>query len=64
MPELRELHTFTALDEREWVKADVAQSYAQVYAKAADIVAPSLVEELLEPAMAPNLPTIAEATAI
>ncbi|HEY9039243.1 MAG TPA: methyltransferase domain-containing protein [Roseovarius sp.] len=36
--------TFAALERREWAKADLAQSYAQVFAKAADMVVPTLVE--------------------
>ncbi len=35
--------TFAALERREWAKADVAQSYAQMFAKAADMVVPTLV---------------------
>ena len=44
MPELRKTDTFAALEKREWAKADVAQSYAQVFAKASDMVVPTLVE--------------------
>ena len=44
MPESQESDTFAALEKREWAKADLAQSYAQVFAKAADMVVPSLVE--------------------
>ena len=44
MPEFQEPDTFAALEKREWARADVAQSYAQVFAKAADMVVPSLVE--------------------
>jgi len=43
MPEFREPDTFAALEKREWAKSDVAQSYAKVFAKAADMVVPSLV---------------------
>ena len=39
-----ETDTFAALEKREWAKSDVAQSYAKVFAKAADMVVPSLVE--------------------
>ena len=42
MPE-QQPDTFADLEKREWAKADVAQSYAQVFAKAADMVAPHLV---------------------
>lgn len=35
--------TFAALEKREWADARVAQSYAQVFAKAADMVVPDLV---------------------
>lgn len=34
---------FAALERREWSNADVAQSYAQVFARAADMVVPHLV---------------------
>ncbi|WP_290886451.1 methyltransferase domain-containing protein [Hoeflea sp.] len=44
MPEYHEPDTFAALEKREWAKTDVAQSYAKVFAKAADMVVPSLVE--------------------
>jgi SAM-dependent methyltransferase len=44
MPKPQEPDTFAALEKREWAKADVAQSYAQVFAKAADMVVPHLVE--------------------
>lgn len=36
--------TFAALEKREWSKPDVAQSYAAMFAAAADMVVPSLVE--------------------
>ena len=39
-----ETDTFAALEKREWAKADVAQSYARVFAKAADMVAPYLTQ--------------------
>jgi SAM-dependent methyltransferase len=39
-----ETDTFAALEKREWAKADVAQSYARVFAKAADMVAPYLAQ--------------------
>lgn len=35
--------SFAALEKREWAKPDVAKSYAEVFAKASDMVAPSLV---------------------
>lgn len=35
--------TFAALEKREWAKADVARSYATVFARAADMVVPALV---------------------
>lgn len=44
MPEFQEPDTFAALEKREWAKADVARSYAQVFATAADMVVPCLVE--------------------
>lgn len=44
MSELKEPDTFAALEKREWAKADVAQSYAQVFAMAADMVVPYLVK--------------------
>ena len=44
MPKSQEPDTFAALEKREWVKANLAKSYAQVFAKAADMVVPSLVE--------------------
>ncbi len=44
MPLHQEPDTFAELEKREWAKADVAQSYAQVFAKAADMVVPHLVE--------------------
>lgn len=44
MTEPQEIDTFAALEKREWAKADVALSYAQVFSKAADIVVPFLVE--------------------
>ncbi|KKL63415.1 hypothetical protein LCGC14_2175340 [marine sediment metagenome] len=34
--------SFAALEKREWAKAGLAQSYARVFAKAADMVAPYL----------------------
>lgn len=43
MPEFEELDTFAALEKREWADAGVAQSYARVFAKAADMVVPHLV---------------------
>ncbi|WP_347403033.1 methyltransferase domain-containing protein [Roseicyclus salinarum] len=43
MSEFREPDTFAALEKREWAKSEVAQSYAKVFAKAADMVVPSLV---------------------
>ncbi len=36
--------TFAALEKREWANPGVAQSYAQVFAKAADMVVPYLVK--------------------
>ncbi len=44
MPEYKETDTFAALEKREWAKVDVAQSYAQIFAKASDMVVPYLVE--------------------
>lgn len=43
MPEFQEPDTFAALEKREWARSDVAQSYAKVFAKAADMVVPALV---------------------
>lgn len=36
--------TFAALEKREWAKADVAKSYAQVFARPTDMVVPNLVK--------------------
>ncbi len=44
MPKTQKPDTFAALEKREWAKPDVAKSYAQVFAKAADMVVPHLVE--------------------
>lgn len=44
MPEHKETDTFAALEKREWAKVDVAQSYAQIFAKASDMVVPYLVK--------------------
>jgi ubiquinone/menaquinone biosynthesis C-methylase UbiE len=44
MSEVQEPDTFAALEKREWAKFDVAQSYARVFAKAADMVVPFMVE--------------------
>lgn len=44
MPDIQQPDTFAALERREWAKADVAQSYAQVFAKASDMVVPYLVK--------------------
>jgi SAM-dependent methyltransferase len=44
MPRETAPDTFAALERREWAKADLARSYAQVFAKAADMVVPTLVE--------------------
>lgn len=44
MSEHRETDTFAALEKREWAKVDVARSYAQIFAKASDMVVPYLVE--------------------
>lgn len=41
MPEPQETRTFAALEKHEWAKADVAKSYAQVFANAADMVVPT-----------------------
>jgi SAM-dependent methyltransferase len=43
MSEFQEPDTFAALEKREWAKSDVAQSYATVFAKAADMVVPALI---------------------
>lgn len=44
MPKTHEPDTFAALEKREWATPEVARSYAQVFAKAADMVVPYLVE--------------------
>ena len=44
MPEAQEPDTFAELERREWADAEVAQSYARVFATAADMVAPHLVK--------------------
>lgn len=44
MPKHQEPDTFASLEKREWASADLARSYAQVFAKAADIVVPYLVK--------------------
>jgi len=46
MTEFQEPDTFAALERREWAKSDVAQSYARVFAKAADMVVPSMIETI------------------
>ncbi|MEM7597214.1 MAG: methyltransferase domain-containing protein [Pseudomonadota bacterium] len=43
MPSCQKPDTFAALEKREWAKPDVAQSYANVFANAADMVVPSLI---------------------
>ena len=43
MAETEEPDSFAALERREWAKSDVAQSYARVFAKAADMVVPTMV---------------------
>jgi len=43
MPDFQEPVTFAELEKREWARSDVAQSYASMFAKAADMVVPSLV---------------------
>lgn len=44
MSNLEKHDTFAALEKREWANADLAQSYAHVFAKAADMAVPHLVE--------------------
>ena len=44
MPKSQKPNTFAALERHEWAKADVAKSYAQVFAKAANMVVPTLVK--------------------
>lgn len=44
MSEPKEADTFAALEKREWANSNVARSYAQVFAKAADMVVPCLNE--------------------
>lgn len=44
MANIPESDTFAALEKREWADAALAQSYARVFAKAADMVVPRLVE--------------------
>ncbi len=43
MAETETPDSFAALERREWAKSDVAQSYARVFAKAADMVVPAMV---------------------
>jgi SAM-dependent methyltransferase len=43
MSDFQKSDTFAALEKREWSKSDVAQSYARMFAKAADMVVPSVV---------------------
>ena len=43
MSEIQEPDTFAALEKREWARSDTARSYAKVFAKAADMVVPTLV---------------------
>ncbi len=43
MSDIQKPDTFAALERREWAKPEVAQSYATVFAKAADMVVPTLV---------------------
>lgn len=44
MPRFQQPDTFAALEKREWANAELAQSYARVFAKAADMVVPRLVD--------------------
>lgn len=44
MSDTQKPDTFAALEKREWADASVARSYAEVFAKAADMVVPHLVE--------------------
>lgn len=44
MQDSEQSDTFAALEKREWATANVAKSYAQVFAKAADMVVPTLVK--------------------
>jgi len=44
MPTPKTPDTFAELEKREWEKVDVAQSYARVFAQAADMVVPHLVK--------------------
>lgn len=44
MPEREVPDSFAALEKREWTRPDLARSYARVFATAADMVAPILVE--------------------
>jgi SAM-dependent methyltransferase len=44
MTEAQEHNTFAAVEKREWTDAGVAQSYARVFATAADMVVPRLVD--------------------
>lgn len=43
MPVSLEPESFAALERREWAKTDLARSYATVFARAADMVVPTLV---------------------
>ena len=44
MANVKEHDTFAALEKREWANVNLAQSYARVFAKAADMVVPHLVK--------------------
>lgn len=45
--EFEEPDTFAALEKREWTNSRVAQSYASVFAKAADMVVPHMVASVV-----------------
>lgn len=46
MADIQDTTDFAALEKREWSDAKVAQSYAQAFAKAADMVVPHLVRSV------------------
>ncbi|MEX3315365.1 methyltransferase domain-containing protein [Sulfitobacter sp. PS-8MA] len=52
MPEAPQSDTFAALERREWARAELARAYAEVFAKAADMVVPTMVNAVrAEPGM-------------
>jgi SAM-dependent methyltransferase len=47
MTKIQQPDTFAALEKREWAKEDVARSYSDLFAKAADMVVPFLVQAVV-----------------